>query len=71
MLACRGGALSHRPAAVAWQIYRGEFGRVEVTVPTDGTHRRPGILIHSSALPSDGISQILQALRERNGLDPV
>ena len=57
VLACPGGVLSHRPAAVAWRVYRGEFGRVEVTVPVRGTHRRPGILIHSSPLPEDEITE--------------
>lgn len=57
VLACRGGVLSHRPAGVAWQIHRGELARVEVTVSTGGTHRRPGILIHSSALPVDEVTE--------------
>ena len=57
VLACPGGVLSHRPAAVAWRVYRGEFGRVEVTVPVRGTHRRPGIIIHSSPLPEDEITE--------------
>ena len=55
VLACAGSALSHRPAGVARRIYRGEIARVEVTVPTRGTHRRPGILIHSSPLPEDEV----------------
>lgn len=57
VLACPGGALSHRPAGNAFRFYRGELARVEVTVPTGGTHRRPGILIHTSALPGDEVTE--------------
>lgn len=57
VLACRGSALSHRPAGNAFRIYSGELARVEVTVPTGGTHGRPGILIHSSPLPDDEVTE--------------
>ncbi|MEA2126803.1 MAG: hypothetical protein QOI80_3585, partial [Solirubrobacteraceae bacterium] len=51
VLACGAdAALSHRSAATLWKIRKAELARVEVTVCTDGTHRRPGILIHSSPL---------------------
>ncbi len=56
VLACPGSVLSHRPAGVAFRVHRGEFARVEVTVPTGGTHRRPGVLIHTSPLPADEIT---------------
>jgi very-short-patch-repair endonuclease len=52
VLACgSGAALSHRSAASLWQIRSAELARVEVTVPREGTYRRPGTLIHTSPLP--------------------
>ena len=58
VVACRDGVLSHRPAGVAWRVYRGELSRVEVTVPRRGTYRRPGVLIHTiSTRPQDEITE--------------
>lgn len=47
LLACGAGAvLSHRAAAFKLRLLRGGPPRPEVTVPTTGGRRRPGITIH-------------------------
>ena len=45
-----GAVLSHRSAAVLWELARGGAGRISVTVPTaSGRRRRQGIRIHRAA----------------------
>jgi very-short-patch-repair endonuclease len=51
VLACGdSSALSHRSAAAAWEIRRGEFSVVEVTAPTGRGRSRTGIRVHQSPL---------------------
>lgn len=51
------GALSHRSAGNAWRCFRWEPSRIEVTVATGGTHSRSGLVIHSSPLPLDEVTE--------------
>src|SRR5919106_1863951 len=41
--------LSHLSAAGLWELRRAESGRIDVSVPAEQTHRRPGIAVHRRA----------------------
>jgi predicted transcriptional regulator of viral defense system len=43
--------LSHRTAAALWGIRESSSSQIEITAPRE--RRRPGVLIHSAALPAD------------------
>jgi very-short-patch-repair endonuclease len=50
VIACGpGAALSHRDAAVMWDLRQSNSAVIDVTVPSQNGRRRPGIRIHRSA----------------------
>jgi very-short-patch-repair endonuclease len=51
-------AVSHGSAAALWEIGSEWGGRIEVSVPTRGVRRRPGVIIHRRpALLADDVTQ--------------
>jgi very-short-patch-repair endonuclease len=58
VIACGpGAALSHRDAAVMWDLRQSNSAVIDVTVPSQNGRRRPGIRIHRSArLRSDEVT---------------